>query len=120
MTVYVIQEPHLVRDKSTGRSVPRDMTSATQYGALVYVLSTQDSPSNLPAPTLHKMMRGLKDFDPTSDYLLSAGGDPLGPVLAGQAMAQLNMKEYQFLRWDRIRGDRAGGAYVPITVPGRT
>jgi hypothetical protein len=111
MTVYIIQEPRRVRD----------LSSATDYGEVKYLLDTVDNPSSLPGPCLRKITVGLKDFMPGTDYIGYAGGDPAALLLVGGALADLGVDSYQYLRWDRIRnanGDRpGGGVYVPVRFP---
>lgn len=118
--VFGIQEPRPIFDRSSGQSIARDFSSAQRYGRVDFILDQKDSPSNAPSPCLMKLVRGFRDFT-QEDYILYAGGDPLGLFLASSALNHYGFKDIQFLRWDRERArdgskPRGVGFYVPITV----
>ncbi len=74
-----------------------------------------------PGPCLQALNRGLRSFDPTKDYLVFPGGDPMSLGLAMIALQYNGVKSFQFLRWERERsidGERLAGAgfYVPVRV----
>lgn len=120
MTVYLIQEPRPFLNHRTGKDTTRDVSSAAQYGVLRHLLGADDQPTNMPGPCLNKIKSGLAGFDAEQDYILFAGGDPLGALLTGLALRDHPFPTVQFLRWDRVRdksGQRNGtGVYTPITV----
>lgn len=81
-----------------------DFSSASRYGEIVTVLDKNDRPSQMPGQNLHKVRRILKDFEP-GDFILWAGGDPLAMQLVGIALAELNIKSYNFLSWDKFESN---------------
>lgn len=118
-TVYIAQEPSPKR--VNGVSMAKDLSSAQRYGTIRHILKSNESASQAPGPSLNKMSRELKDFNPARDFLCMAGGDYLSIALAILALRNMNFHEVQVLRWERERstdGERqAGGFYVPVTVP---
>ncbi len=119
--VYVVQQPRPFRDRATGNTFPKDLSSAQRYGKLVPILDAEDHPSLTPGPSLFQLQKKLRDFNPERDYICHAGGDPMSLALALLVLRDLNLKEVQVLRWDRERstqGERlAGGFYVPVLTP---
>lgn len=98
----------------------RDWSSASRYGALVFLLAPREQPSLNPTGALMKIRKGLRDFR-QEDYITFAGGDPLGGIFAGLALGELGFSSIQLLRWERERsldGQRIQGAgyYVPVNV----
>jgi len=109
--VFCIQQP---------RSNDRDLSSANRYGRLLFLLDDSDSPSMTPSSCIHKMNKQLMAYE-TSDYLVYAGGDPLGLGLALCLLKDRGFTEVNVLRWERERdihgGRKAGvGFYVPVRV----
>lgn len=97
----------------------RDLSSAHRYGTLRPLLSQSDRPGKTPGPAIWKIFKALKENYQPEDYICIPGGDPLAALLTGAALAMLNVKEVNFLRYERERaldGSRTGaGFYVPIT-----
>lgn len=120
-TVYVVQEPPPFR--RGGRLVAKDLSSAQRYGKLVTILANDDQPSLTPGPALHELSKALRQFNPSTDYLCWAGGDPMSMALAIVALKEQGVHYVPTLRWERERdndGQRTrGGFYVPIEVPTR-
>ena len=119
-TVYIVQSPPIqIRPGHPPRV--RDLSSAQRYGKLMPVLEEFEQPSLHPGPSLHKMNRALRSFDPTKDFLCYAGGDPMSIALALVALRNLGLREVQMLRWDRERDTEGvrtkGGYYMPVTTP---
>jgi len=119
--VYLVQSPPPIY--RNGTPIHKDLSSAQRYGAIHPVLGEDDHPSITPGPSLSKVSKVLRDFRPDTDYLCSAGGDPMALALSTLALASWNIHEFTLLRWERERetdGTRKGGGfYVPITVPTR-
>lgn len=116
-TCYGLQAP-----KTTPGEVTKDISSAAKYGKIVYLLEEKDYPSILPGPTLHKIFRGLRDFNPATDYIFHPGGDFFGLLLLGSVLTYLGHGYFNFLRWERHRDPKTGerlltGLYVPQRVP---
>jgi hypothetical protein len=121
--VYLVQQPPPVR-RGSGPPKHKDLSSAQRYGVLRPILSDSDQASATPGPALHQMMRELKSFDPAKDFICYAGGDPMSLAVAAMALANMNIREFTMLRWERERSTdgvrKPGGFYVPIKVPTRT
>ena len=98
-----------------------DLTSAHRLGQLVTVLGERDSPSLAPGPALATIRRALKEYDPRTDHLLTAGGDPLAAFMAGAVLTDTGVlrEGVSWLRWDRARDldgrrDFNRGQYEPV------
>jgi hypothetical protein len=99
-----------------------NLSSAERFGTVVPVLGERESPSLALAPALTKMRTALRDYDPTSDHLLAAGGDQLASFLAGMVLTDegiLRNDPVSWLRWDRARDfdgrrDPSNGSYEPV------
>lgn len=119
--VYVVQEPPPIWNRQTGKSVLKDLSSAQRYGRLMTVLGSSDQPSLTPGPCLFQLQKGLREFNPSDDYICFAGGDPMSLALALLVIRDFGIKEVKTLRWDRERttsGERkTGGFYTPISTP---
>ena len=118
---YCIQEPLPFRDPQTGEKIPRDLSSASRYGKLEFLLTQEDLPSLLPAPTFFKIHKRLKDFRPDVDFVFFAGGDPFAVGLCFAVLRDMGFRAVTFLRWERERGidgERMtkSGFYVPVTT----
>lgn len=119
--VYCIQEPIPFRDKRTGQVKTKDLSSASRYGDIRFLLDQNDRPSLAPTPSLLKIKKGLRSFRPGEDFLVNAGGDWVGMLLLGAALRDLNTREIVFLRWEKER-DLQGrkepgvGFYVPMNI----
>jgi hypothetical protein len=118
-TVYLVQEPPPIR--TSGGLITKDLSSAHRYGKLLTILTAQDQASLTPGPILNKLTRELHEFNPRTDFICFAGGDPMSLALALLALRNMNYSEVQTLRWDRARsidGRREpGGYYVNVNTP---
>jgi hypothetical protein len=120
MTVFVVQQPRPFRDRQTGEMRLPDLSPATQYGAVRFVFGEKDQPGLTPGHAFVKARHELKEFT-DQDYLLWAGGDPAGLLIAGMVAARVNMGRVNFLRWERnsnrvTPGQGAPGFYVPVEL----
>lgn len=113
-TVFIVCPP------GVGRSV----APARDFGVIRFVYpSAEFQPSLNPQQAIDLAERELKDFDPTNDYLIFAGGDPVGLMICSVTLSRLfpSMTMFRTLRWERgapsTDPDRLGmtGAYVPST-----
>ncbi len=118
MTVYIAQQP---RPNKSGWTP--DLSSADKYGRFEYVFGSSERVYALPGPSMFKVRKILKDFNPEEDYFLWPGvGDPMALACCIQALSELGLDYYNFLYWDRKRSstgerDPSKGFYVPITLP---
>lgn len=95
-----------------------DISPAGVYGDIRFVLGPSDRTSHNPAIARAKLARGLAEFDPESDYVVWAGGDPLSFFLVGSIFQSMGFAKFRYLRYER--GDRmeesSSPYYVPVTV----
>lgn len=104
--VFVVQKQHRF-DEQKGELVPKfDLSSAEQYGEIVYLLSPTASPFN-PGPIVEELQEKLADFG-DEDSLLLVGN----PCLIGFATAIAAEASDGFVRLLQWSGrDRA---YIPV------
>ena len=105
MTVFVIQKP-----TPGGRnSFTYDVTPAGVFGKIQYIFTGEYQPA----------YSALAEFN-DEDYLLWAGGDPAGLIIAGAVASNVNEGSINYLRWNKMRtADKSevlGGQYVPINI----
>ncbi len=116
MTVYLIQHPPMNR-----KGWSPNTTSAAQYGPIRTCLSPSESASFDPGRAREKLQAKLADFNPKTDYILWAGGDPLALMLAGAVLYSMNHINVQYLRYEReldsqTRERTGNGYYTAIDV----
>lgn len=94
--VFVVQNQHRW-DRDTSTFVPKyDMSSAEQFGQLVYLLSPTAAPFN-PAPIVKELREKLADYR-EGDHLLLVGNPAL--ILAvGAIAASYNDGRVSVLQW---------------------
>lgn len=95
-----------------------DLSSAEKYGTVITVLGERESPSLAPAPALIKLRQAIREYNPDTDFFLSAGGDPLAALMIGMLLVDEG-KSASWLRWDRNRDfdgrrDMTAGEYKPV------
>ena len=97
-----------------------DVSPATSYGTIHFVLTPGDRTSSTPELSLRKLVTELDKFNPDEDYVLWSGGDPLSAILTGAVLAELGVTRFRFLRYEKNRGresrDGKPGYYVPVEV----
>lgn len=98
-----------------------DVSPASSYGTIRFVLTPGDRTSSTPELSLPKLFAAMEDFDSEKDYILWSGGDPLSSILTGVVLAELGISKFRFLRYEKDRrngngGDRGSGFYVPVEV----
>lgn len=107
--VYVLQEP----------TSEKDFSSAVKYGKIVPIIGQHDKPSWNVNLALQKLSNALKNYNPETDYICFPGGDPLVQLLAGIMLERHNVKEVNYLQWNRKRdvtGRTTEGFYVPKKI----
>jgi hypothetical protein len=86
-----------------------DVSPATAYGDIHFVLSPGDRTSSTPELALRKLVE---------DYIVWSGGDPLSAILTGAVLAELGVTRFRFLRFEknRAKDSPSAGYYVPVEV----
>jgi hypothetical protein len=97
-----------------------DVSPAAVYGEIRFILSAGDRTCSNPELSMDKLRRALADFDANHDFIVWAGGDPLSAIVTGMVLAELGIKKFRFLRFEKNRGTQPGqpvtGFYSPVEV----
>lgn len=113
--VIIINEPRPCR--FTGRKHFYDITPASDFGEVEFLFKYDNfAPSANPEEALILAQDVLKDFH-EEDFIVWAGGDPFGMIVAAIALAGKPVINY--LKWDKLldeNGRRASGQYLPLTL----
>ena len=112
--VYIVNRP--VKNKFGW--VP-DLTDASRYGSLEIIFEPDEKPQFLPAPSIHKARKIMKDFC-SEDYILwPGGGDPIAVMIVCMIAAETS-PIVRVLRWERNmeegERDRRKGWYMPVAL----
>lgn len=114
--VFVAHQP---RPAGANSRTNFDITPALNYGEVVFVFESSFSPSSDPDGALDIATEKMKDMT-SEDYVLWAGGDPLASIIVGAVAFDMTDGEFNYLRWDRERGDggvaTGRGFYTPIPI----
>lgn len=96
--VYVVQNQHK-QDNTTGELVPKwDLTPATIYGELSFLLSPTARPFK-PDSIIEELHAKLKKYDPSKDHLLLLGNPCLIGIVVTIA-ALYGKGNVRLLQWD--------------------
>lgn len=107
--VYIVNEPDESRVPAGRQSW--DTSPAAFFGELVYVFRAEDpSPVRDKDAAQARAHEVLKDAT-EDDFLVWAGGDPFGMVLAAAVMADYTEGRFTYLMWDRM-----ARTYAPVPV----
>lgn len=126
MTVYLIAQPTVPRQKPDGSRGQMDMTPLYEHGEVRVLVQAGEYPGFHPARCLDKIEQRLADFNPDTDCLAWLGGDTLSAVLTGFVLAtklhDVDDPHVTYLRFDRARlpdgsRDNTTGKYIPVRVP---
>lgn len=108
-TVFIVNEPDESRAPE-GRAT-YDTNPARAFGQVVFI-----NPADLPVPVrdperaierAHDVLANATE----DDYLVWAGGDPLGLIIAAAILADKTDGQFTYLKWDR-----AARAYAPAPL----
>lgn len=114
MTVFVVNRP-----RPGPKGFTYDISPAYEYGDVVFVFD-ELMPYRDPQQAEREAWEALKDFDTAEDYILWAGGDPCGLIIASAVVAKVTDGVFRWLKWDRLRDEETrkvvGGRYVPIPL----
>lgn len=114
--VYLIAQPTVSRNK---KPIPLD--ALYDHGEVCVLCPAGLSPSSKPGDVLVLMENRFLPFDPDVDHLVWAGGDTLSAMFAGMLLAQRDIWEFSWLRYERPRtpdGGRTdvGAKYEPVWI----
>jgi hypothetical protein len=107
--VYIVNEPDESRVPA-GRA-SWDTSPAAFFGELVYVFEAASPPPvrNRDA-AIERAHDVLKDAE-QGDFIVWAGGDPFGMVIAAAVLADYTDGQFNYLMWDRM-----ARSYAPVPV----
>ena len=97
-TVYVVSE-----------TAQHNISSALSFGEIKPLLPPMAQVAFSPAPTVHRILRGLEKFS-DNDYLLCIG-DPTAIGIACAAAAACNDGRFKCLKWDKHEK-----RYIPVAI----
>lgn len=107
--VYIVNEPDESRVPE-GRAT-YDVSPASMFGEVVFIFGADFPP---PVRDRERAVRRahevLADAEP-GDFVVWAGGDPLGMVIAAAVLADYTDGNFNYLMWDR-----AIRAYAPVPM----
>ncbi len=107
--VFIVNEPDESRVPA-GRA-SWDTSPAVYFGELVYVFTADNPPPVRDREAaIARAHEVLSDATP-GDFLVWAGGDPFGMVLAAAIMADYTDGQFTYLMWDRM-----ARSYAPVPV----
>jgi hypothetical protein len=116
-TVYLIMQPTVSES-----GPPPDLTPLYAHGRVRVLVESGVYPAFKPKATLQIIESRLADFDPRTDFIAWAGGDPLAAVMVGVVLERMELDNVKWLRYDRgprVAGkrDRSKAQYIPTHVP---
>lgn len=116
-TVYVLSEPR--PNKFTG-DMPNTL-ALMQFGRVKYLIPRGVTPEFDLGSASVMLDAGLKEFDPSLDYVTTVGGSYLGAMMLGWILRDLGHSNFMFLRFERERmpddsRNPTSGNYWPVLV----
>lgn len=113
--VFITQQP-----RANKQGWVPNLTPASKYGALHFVFTGSDKPSQDPDGAIFQAGEALADFNPKKDYLLwPNSGDPAAIMAVMIVLARMDITRICFLNWERklVKGqrDQRQGFYAPVT-----
>lgn len=121
--IYIICKP-----KPGPQGNTYDVSPALEYGEISFIFDAYENPSSNPKAAIEKIRFKLGHFNPKTDYIVTAGGDPYAAILLGYVMCEMNLP-LRYLRFERLRaraqdlqaGSMAAptktGYYLPVELP---
>lgn len=107
--VFIVNEPDESRIPE-GRAA-YDTNPARAFGRIEFIYKNEHgAPVRNPERATETALEVLADAT-EEDYLVWAGGDPLGLIIAAAIMCDLTGGKFNYLKWDR-----AARAYAPVSL----
>lgn len=107
--VFIVNEPDETRVPPGRQSW--DISPAAHFGEIVYVFPANEEPPvrnrEFAIDRAHEVLAEAE----AGDYIVWAGGDPFGMVLAASILADYTGGKFNYLMWDRM-----ARSYAPIPV----
>ena len=111
--VFVVNQPWVSKQEIK----QYDISPALQYGEIVFVFQIDSvRPSVDPKNSIKHAYRILKDIT-KNDYILWAGGDPLGNTIVSCIACEYLNGTVKYLKWEKDRsGNTKNGYYSPVVI----
>lgn len=107
--VFIVNEPDETRVPPGRQSW--DISPAAHFGDIVYVFpASQEPPVRNREYAIDRAHDVLSEAD-EGDFIVWAGGDPFGMVLAASVLSEYTGGKFNYLMWDRM-----ARSYAPIPV----
>jgi len=107
--VFIVNEPDESRVPE-GRAT-YDVSPASMFGEVVYIFTADNPPPVRDRErAIDRAHRVLSEAN-SGDFIVWAGGDPLGMVIAASILADYTDGKFNYLMWDR-----AVRAYAPVSI----
>lgn len=107
--VYIVNEPDESR-VPVGRA-SWDTSPASYFGELVYIFTADQPPpcrdKDAAILRAHEVLADANE----GDFLVWAGGDPFGMIIAASVLADYTNGQFNYLMWDRM-----ARSYAPLEV----
>ncbi len=123
MTVFTVCKP-----KPGPQGNTYDVSPALEYGDIEFIFDAYENPSSNPRASIEKVRLKLRHFNPKTDYIITAGGDPYAAILVGYVLCEMNFP-IKYLRFERLHSrvhdmqdgvdasPRKTGYYLPVEMP---
>lgn len=107
--VYIVNEPDESRVPE-GRAT-YDVSPAAMFGEVAFIFTADNPPPVRDRDrAIERAHEVLCDAEP-GDFIVWAGGDPLGMIIAAAVLADYTDGQFNYLMWDR-----AVRAYAPVAL----
>tara|TARA_R110000787_G_scaffold213115_1_gene322694 strand:+ start:2911 stop:3276 length:366 start_codon:yes stop_codon:yes gene_type:complete len=107
--VFIVNEPDESRVPA-GRA-SWDTSPASFFGELVYIFTADRDPPVRDKDRAIERAHEILQTAEQGDFIVWAGGDPFGMILAAGILADYTDGQFNYLMWDRM-----ARAYAPIEV----
>ncbi|UXO93757.1 hypothetical protein Pan1_42 [Pseudanabaena phage Pan1] len=107
--VFIVNEPDESRVPA-GRA-SWDTSPAAFFGELVYVFTADNPPPVRDREAAFARAHEVLSQATPNDFLVWAGGDPFGMVIAAAVLADYTDGQFTYLMWDRM-----ARSYAPVPV----
>jgi hypothetical protein len=111
--VFLIAEPTVGRNRKVFKLEPLE-----KFGTVVPIIKAGFNARLHRQRAFQIVHEALKDYDPTEDYLVWAGGDMLVAIMAGIALERLGHESVNWLYWERDLLENNTRAVTGHYVPG--
>lgn len=118
--VFLISQPSVSRQQK-----PKNMDALYEHGEVHVLVQAGEHAAFQPERVMRLIAQRLSTFDPATDFIANAGGDPLATLMTGMVLADMSaVDEFDRIKWLRYdrpedgKGGRThvGAKYIPTEV----